>query len=180
MNQLGDALEAAGFALDDVTKLRSYSDLAAIKNVLKGLAQIVNVKHVIDCDADPFLPEGWKVESHKKGGQLEWDPTKVRLHLSSSQQNGKSIEGNELRKELENESVLNANVLDFLLKHPELIPEEWKGKYVFFWGTVYRRSDGDLYVRCLYRSDGRWRWDDRWLGLGRFDGYPAACSQVSS
>ena len=29
-------------------------------------------KHAIDCDADPFIPEGWKVESHSKQGKIEW------------------------------------------------------------------------------------------------------------
>ncbi len=180
MNQLGDAFETAGFTADDVTKLRSFAELASLKGVVRGLAKIVVVKHVIDCDADPFLPEGWKVESHKKGGSLEWDPTKVRLHLSPNQQNGKCIVGNKLRKELESEPVFNANVLDFLLKHPELILEEWKGKYVYFWGTIFRDSDGYLHVRYLSWLDGRWDWFFHWLGDAWYDIGPAACSQVSS
>lgn len=61
-------------------------------------------------------------------------------------------------KELEDQPVLNANVLDFLREHPELIPDEWKGKFTFFWGTIYRHRDGDLYVRCLYWDGGRWDW----------------------
>ena len=181
MNQLGDALEAAGFSVDDVTKLRSFPDLSTFKNVLKGHAQIVQIKHVIDCDSTPFLPSGWKgVEEHKKGGQLEWDPTKVYLHLSPNQKDGKSIVGHELRKELTNEPVLNANVLDYLLAHQDLIPESWKGKYVFFWDTIYRDSDDFLYVRSLYWSVGRWRWSSRWLDDAFCGSYPAARSQVSS
>ncbi len=31
--------------------------------------------------------------------------------------------------------------------------------YIFFWGTVYRLSDGDLYVRCLKRGYGEWDWN---------------------
>ena len=45
MNQLGDALEAAGFTPDDVTKLRSFSQLGEFNNVLKGNAMIALVKH---------------------------------------------------------------------------------------------------------------------------------------
>lgn len=176
MNQLGDALESAGYTIDDVTKLRSFADLAALKNVVRGTAKVVVVRHVIDCDADPFLPEGWKVESHKRQGQLEWDPTKVKLHLSPNQQDCKCIEGNKLRKELENEPVLNANALDYLLARPELIPEEWKGKYVFFWGTIYRYSDGILCVRCLDWNGGRWGWAYDWLGRGFGGSLPAALS----
>ena len=82
--------------------------------------------------------------------------------------------GNNLRQELDDQPTLNANVLDYLLAHPELIPEEWKGKAVFFWGTIYRRSDGGLYVRCLYWGGSKWRWHGRWLDNGFNSGNPAA------
>jgi len=174
MNQLGDALEEAGYTPDDVTKLRSSAHLGDFKKVLYGQAKIVVVKHVIDCDADPFVPAGWKVEEHKKGGQLEWDPSKVSLYLSEYQKGGRFIQGYDLRKELEGKPVLNANVLDYLLDHPELIPEEWKGKAIFFWGTVYRYSGGSLYVRCLYWGGSQWRWDYDWLVDDWFDDRPVA------
>jgi hypothetical protein len=82
--------------------------------------------------------------------------------------------GNKLRKELASKLVLNANVLDYLLAHTELIPEEWKGKYVFFWGTIYLYSGGRLYVRCLYWRGDRWNWDCFWLGDVFRDYNPAA------
>ncbi|MCX6789095.1 MAG: hypothetical protein NTZ42_00580 [Candidatus Gribaldobacteria bacterium] len=136
--------------------------------------------NLIDCDADPFLPEGWKIEEHRKGGQLEWDPAKVQLYLSPNQKDGKWMEGNKLRKELATKPVLNANVLDFLLVHPQFIPEEWKKdndgniRFIFFWGTIYRGSAGYLDVRCLCFYDGEWRWGDYWLGLDWLGSYPAA------
>lgn len=174
MNQLADALEAAGYTPDDVTKLRSKPDaLKEFKDVLAGLSEFVITKHLIDCDVDPFVPKGWKVEEHIKGGQFEWDPTKVDLYLSEKQRGG-SIEGNKLRQELRGRSVLNANVLDYLLAHPNLIPEEWKGKYVFFWGTIYRYSAGDSYVRYLCFGGCRWHWSYGWLGSGWGGGSPTA------
>jgi len=135
---------------------------------------MLDVDHIIDCDTDPFVPEGWKVEEHKKGG-LEWDSAKVELFLSENQKDGKYVEGNKLRKELADHTILNANVLDYLLAHPQLIPEEWKKdssgnrRYTFFWGTIYRSSADDLCVRCLYFGGGEWRWcciwlDDDWGG----------------
>ena len=136
--------------------------------------------HIIDCDATPYLPEGWKgTVYHKKGGMFEWNLAKVYLHLSPNQQDGKTIKGHNLRKELENEPVLNANVLDYLLAHPELIPEEWKGKAVFFWGTIYRDSDDDLCVRYLCWGGSQWYWDYGWLGLDWSSPDPAACSQAA-
>lgn len=135
---------------------------------------VAAVVHLIDCDANPVCPDGWKVEEHKKGGQFQWNLSKILLYFSDFQINGRSIEGNKLRKELDNQLVLNANVLDYLLAHPELIPEEWKGKYIFFWGTIYRDSGGDLYVRCLSWGGSKWDWHCNWLDNDFDSGHPAA------
>ena len=135
---------------------------------------------IIDCDVDPFLPAGLQVEEHKPGGQFRWDPTKINLYLSPNQQDGKSIEGHKLRIELANQSVMNANLLDYLLAHPYLIPEDWKQdadgntRFIYFWGTVYRDSGRDLCVRYLCWSDGHWQAHCNWLGSGWHVRYPAA------
>lgn len=178
-HQLVDALEANNWLADDLTKLGQAKpeQHLAIRDVLNGRAKIVYPQHLIDCDAVPFLPNGWRgVEKHWKSGQLEWNPTQIKLYLSKKQTDGKVIEGNKLRKELENQNVLNANVLDYLLAHPNLIPEEWKGKYVFFWGTIYRDSHGRLYVRYLFWHGSGWDWDYGWLGSDFFGNDPAAVS----
>src|SRR4051812_12410257 len=84
-------------------------------------------KHIIDCDADPFVPEGWQVIEHIKSGQLEWNPNAVSLYLTPHQrQYAPAIKGSELRKKLATMRIVNANVLDYLVAHPELILEEWK------------------------------------------------------
>lgn len=124
------------------------------------------IGHLIDCDADPFCPNNWEAVEHKKGGQFKWNLLKICLYLSDFQINDSSIEGNKLRKELRNKLVLNANVLDYLLAHPELIPEKWKGKSIFFWGTIYRDSLGRLCVRCLEWCDDQWYENYRWLDYG--------------
>jgi len=173
MNQLGDALENAGFSTEDVTKLKQFRNFKGLRDVLNGKAEISYPEHLIDCDANPFIPAGWSVEEHKKGGPLKFDPSKISLYLSKKQKKG-SIEGNDLRKELANQPVLNANVLDYLLAHPELIPEEWKGKAVFFWGTIYRNSDGSLYVRYLLWRGSEWGWCYFWLGSDFHSDDPAA------
>jgi len=134
--------------------------LGQFRQVLLGRAVITKVD--IDCDAAPFNPWAnnyFTIEEHQKGGQWKFDPKQVDFFLSSGQKDGKVVEGNELRKELVKKPVFNANVLDYLLAHPELIPDEWKTdgngdtRYIFFWGTVYRDRDGYLCVRCLYFGD---------------------------
>ncbi|OHA60175.1 MAG: hypothetical protein A2589_00675 [Candidatus Vogelbacteria bacterium RIFOXYD1_FULL_46_19] len=127
----------------------------------RGTHELRPVKYVIDCDADPFLPDGWKVEDHQQGGILKWTESLIALYLDQRQQSGRCI-GHDLRRALRNQKVLNANVLDFLLQHPELIPEEWKGKEVFFWGTIYLISDDNLCVRSLSWHGDEWRWSHFW------------------
>ena len=175
MNQLADALEAAGYTPDDVTKLRSKPEtLKQFKSVLIGMAEVVIKTHTIDCDAKPYVPEDCKVIGHQKGGQFRWNPDEVELWLCDEQNKG-SIEGNELRKKLEDQPVLNANVLDYLLENPQLIPEEWKGSSNFFWGTLYHSPLGALVVRYLYWDGSEWNWDyDRWLDCRWNDSHPAA------
>lgn len=169
-NELKLAFRRADYTNADIKKLCEGDMLAKVLPVVRDQAEVKVVKHLIDCDADPFLPNDWKkVEEHRKAGQLEWDPTKVKLYLSECQQNGKFINGHDLRKELTGRPVLNACVLDYLLAHPELIPDEWKGKVVFFWGTIYCVSVGNLCVRYLYWSGdgwhGRYNWlDGDWIG----------------
>lgn len=132
--------------------------------ILSDKATIVYRAPPIDLDAAPRTPyDRWKVEKHKKGGKFKWDVSKVQLFLSEDQQN-RSIEGNNLRKELSNQPVCNANVLDYLLDNPHLVPEEWKGKTVCFWGTIYYHFDGRRYVRCIICEGGRWRQDFCWIG----------------
>lgn len=131
-------------------------------------------KHVIDCDKDPVIWfDAWSVESHTKMGKLAWKPDEIELYLSEKQKIG-HIEGNELRKELEGKPVLNACVLDYLMEHPNLIPDSWKGKYIYFWGTIFRDADGNLFVEFLCWGGFRWFWSDRWLGRGWGGDEPAA------
>jgi len=123
-------------------------------------------KIIIDCAAPPFVPRGWSVAEHQpRDKQYQFDPARIFLYQSRTQAK-ESVKGNELKKELEDKSTLNANVLDYLFAHPRLIPEEWKGKLVFFFGTIYRDSNGLLCVRCLNWDDSEWRWHCSWLGHG--------------
>lgn len=134
----------------------------------------------VDLDADPFVPEGWTVEEHRPGGivtvsqkrgKLCLNGEPIKLYLAKDQQNGRTIDGNTLWQELKDKPVVNANLLNALLKpeNQHLIPEDWKGKYLFFWATHYRDADDDRCVRGLDWDDGQWDWcfdwlDDHWYG----------------
>lgn len=137
----------------------------------------------IDFDAKTFIPVGWEVREedqlpNRVRGQVDWDPSKVKLYFAPTQQGGNPIQGHKLREELKDQPVYGAQMLDFLLANPQLIPEELKGEFWFFWDTIYRRSDGNLYVRCLDWHQGQWDWS--YSGLGQIWDIqnPAAISEI--
>jgi hypothetical protein len=184
VHQLMERLEAEGFTPEDITKLGQYKDLGKIRQVVRGYAKIVPVANIVDCDAMPEILSDWQKEEHRKSGKVELEHRDGKLYangqevaryLSEKQKDGKVVGGHELRQELADKPVLNACVLDYLLKHPELIPEEWKNGVTYFWGTIFRRSGGNLYVAYLFWGGGGWRWRCDWLGYGWRDYEPAAC-----
>jgi hypothetical protein len=146
---------------------------------LDELAQLIVARGsgsslIVDLDADPFCPEGWTVVSHKKGGKRKFDRNSIGLYLADGQKNNGRMVGNDLQAVLADQPVENANQLDWYLAHPDQIPEDWKGKAVFFWGTIYRDADRRLCVRCLCWGGDGWRWGCLWLGVGFGSGHPAA------
>lgn len=121
------------------------------------------MNHIIDTNKTPYCPTGLTVKEHINNGKV--DVSKISLFVSESQK--KWIQGYDLLKELKPKSPLNANVLDYLYEHQELIPKWWKKEWgIFFWGTIYRDSDGRLYVRYLFWNVGAWRWGYGWLDNG--------------
>ena len=121
------------------------------------------------------------VKVEKRSDGLYIDGHKVILYLSERQKNGKTIKGYELREELSGKLVLHPNILDALLEHPQLIPEDWKRdgsgniQFIFFWAVIFRGpSGGGLYVRYLYFRGGQWGSRCHWLGHGWRDDDPAA------
>ncbi len=134
----------------------------------------------VNLDAPPKLPfdgaevkenagGGWvKVERRKTG--LFVDGKKIILHLDEGQKDGKVMVGTKLAEALTGKSVEHPNVLDALMEHPHLIPDEFKqdgqGRtiYIFFWAVKFRDRDGSLYVRYLCWDGGAWRSDCYWRG----------------
>jgi hypothetical protein len=161
--ELKRAFRRHGWTNKDIKTLSERNILGEVLKVIRKQAEIKWIDHLIDCDANPFVPPGWSVEEHKKGGFFKFDPAKIFLYLSKEEK--ANINGNDLRKELANKPSLNANVLDYLLAHPEIIPKKWKDKFIFFFGTIYRDKFGDLYVRYLRWWESGWCDRCNWLGI---------------
>lgn len=176
-SDLKSAFRRTGWSEEDIKKATEGDFLGHVLLALRGEADIVTREreHYIDCESDPYVPEGWSIEEHRPHCGFRWNPARVTLYLSAEQKRKKSIEGHELRKELAEEPVLNANVLDYLLERTHLIPKEWKRTPVFFWGTIYRNPDSNLRVRFLYWEHNEyWEWGAVSLGHEWHDDGPAA------
>ncbi len=174
MNEVADMAEGVGITPEMFKKLSQRSVMEQLAKILNGTHEVKPISYLVDGDADPFCPPNWKVESHRKMGKIDFDPSKLDLYLSEGQKKG-VIGGEKLRKEIEKlEGVMNANWLEFFLANPHLIPESWKGKAVMFWGTIYRVSVGSLYVRFLYWNGDAWNWSYYWPAFVFDDGNPAA------
>lgn len=143
-----------------------------------GLVQLE--KYVIDCSAVPHVPEGWEIRPEDQikscvTGLFDFNHSNVTL-FDTEEFQSKGTDGYDLLLVHEGQPVLLANVLEYLLRYPELIPEAWKKGIIIFWGTIYRHPDGAKVVRFL-----RWAtWDDSyyeeylWLGQQWEDFFQAA------
>lgn len=172
-NEIKLALRREGLWTNEEIKMlcERKGFLTQVHEVLLGHAEIKMIEHLVDCSLVPSIKHGFAILPNgeqlpnRVQGFYRLDVSKIKLHSSKKQ---KGIDGNEIKKELENAFVLPANVIDFLLKeeNQNLIPEEWKGKAVFFWGTIYKCTDGDdsLYVRLIHWSLGKWDSEYEWIG----------------
>lgn len=105
----------------------------------------------------------------------------IKLYTYGRQNNDSWEIGYDIEKRVVD--PLCADVLDHLLNHQDKIPSSWKGKLVFFWGTIYKveqkvpivsavKSINGIdkneskslvidveYVRFLFFNGGEWKSD---------------------
>jgi len=155
-NELKLAFRRCGWINADVKKITKGDMLVKILLFVRGDARIIS-GYFIDGDADPSIPEGicdqYTIKEHIKTGLFKWNPTKIRLHASKYKLGGyEDFTGKKHLKEIRGlpDVAANANLLDWLLAHKELIPNDWSR--VYFWGTILRNRDGWLGVRYLKRD----------------------------
>lgn len=92
-----------------------------------------------------------------------------------------SIRGNNLFEYFKekNMPICNAVLWDYLRDNQKHIPESWKfsikggAQYIFFWGTIDRGPDGNLYVRYLTWSGGNWTFGNFLLSGNWHEDFPA-------
>lgn len=141
---------------------------------------IMTANAVMDsaADATTNCQKNWRVVEHRPRIKLwfGFDPSNVVLVWVSDQIELRSIGGRDLREILADQPVLNANDMNWILEpeNQHLIPEDWRGNNVFFWGTVYADEDNNQYVGYIFWCDGSWNRGYRRLADGWRSYHPAA------
>jgi hypothetical protein len=117
---------------------------------------------LIDCSVLPAVPRpDWKIAEHRFVEKIfKWEPERVELYLSEKQKYRNYTDGKTLYQEMKDKKVLNFNVLNYLINHPQLIPREWSspGNCIFFWGTIFKNEYDCLFVSCLRWDSERYSW----------------------
>ncbi|MDD3301285.1 MAG: hypothetical protein PHR57_00680 [Patescibacteria group bacterium] len=115
-------------------------------------------------EKNKMIPVRWKVVEHQKNGVFQWDPKKISLFVPEEQESD-SVSSKKLKEifKEKNVNVLNSNLLFFLEKHQELIPEDWRNKAIIFWGTIYEAKGNRFYVLSLKWQIDRYAIDYMWV-----------------
>jgi len=122
---------------------KDFLNLTVLK-IIKGQSEVI--ENTIDCSATPVICKGSIICKHLKAGMFKFDTSSFYMYTPSERE---LITGFDLYDKLAGSKFLNANVFDYLIKHPKFIPEEWKGKYTAFFGTIFKDEEGRLYVKSL-------------------------------
>lgn len=133
-------------------------DQSQLVKELSGNAILVNLdiapkKPFDELEVEKHIGGGW-VKLEKRADGLYMNDRKIVLHYSVPDYGWKLTKGSEMLHMLRGYPVLNANVLDALIEHSHLIPDEWEEKIVFFWGSLFRGFS--LWVRYLSRNNNGW------------------------
>jgi hypothetical protein len=152
---------------------------------------------IINYSGKPFLPPGFvdgrfpeddmripmkgPTTLEKRNGKLFVNDREVSIYLSANQRAGRVIRREKLWQELRHRETIDSCIMDTLLEHPYLIPEDWDGKHIYFWGTILHDEDrgsathGDFCVRYMFRDvGGRWKWSYGWFNYDAGRIHPAA------
>ncbi len=156
-------MKYGNLTLEDTEKLMDkLGGINAVMAVLMDKAVLTYKQHVIYLGTPILHPLGYKISRHNGGDPLVWEPKNLHLYQNPAQQ-GEAVSVRVLYEDLPDDTtLLNANVFDYLIKNPELIPEEWQqdedgsDRTILFPGTVYYDGDKNYFVRAMKFNAGKW------------------------
>lgn len=119
----------------------------------------------------PEIPEGWTINIHQGIKNDYLNLKKISLFISDKQKNqeqGCAVSWKNLFSEFAEKQItlMNASVLDYLLKNQKLIPDSWKSHCIFFWGTIFQAPNNQLMVKFINWSGKEFISGYTWLESG--------------
>ncbi len=151
-HELKMAFRRNGWTNGDIKTLSEGDILTSVLDVIRGNSCVINNEelsaiNIIDTRTKPKSTTHHAVINHISNGLLKWDISKISLFVSKEfdrpcelyKELCDEFDGSyPSYKKISNKSLANARVAEYLLAHPDLIPEEWKEyTYILFLGTVY-------------------------------------------
>ncbi len=117
-------------------------------------------------DPAKFIGEGWSIVEQDERSLALSEVNIGDIQLVTMLKDGETyVRGEEklLRLKASGKIRLDAKVFQTFWENNDLIPESWRGKTVFFDGTVLRRPNGDRCVLCLCWNGVKCHWYCYWL-----------------
>jgi hypothetical protein len=173
------AFNRNGFAsLEEIKQLAEGDFLAQVRKVMQGSHEIKLKEPVVDLSSEPKEIMGggypWRATRHINGVLAKLVHKEGKLYVNDRAVILQRIPKGKVST-LPEEGMLNANLLDYLLKHPYLVPDLWHhetyGADIFFMGTEYRQfcpphiapsgAPGHMIkIRHMiaYRGTLKWNW----------------------
>ena len=151
-----DLLTAMAYA----AKAENRPGLDAIARILRNMVPTFH----LDADADPIVPNGYRLEEHSRMGQVVLDRKGDLLYANghitqlvtwgvSTPDTGEAAKGGFEEAHWE---IFNATFGDFLYEHQSLIPRHWS--MVIFLSSVFvNLATKEREALCLYKHNGVWR-----------------------
>lgn len=147
--------------------LQSKLDAPTLKQ-LNDSSEIESEKS-LDYIKKAKLYNNWRTVEHVENELNKFDPKKISLYTFENSDKTK-FKGLDLKAKFSNLPVANAEVLEYLLANQESIPEDWKGKNIVFWGTIYKDVDDQSFARFLYWDGSKWQAGHTCLNFDGFNG----------
>jgi hypothetical protein len=177
-NELKLAFRRYDWSNTEIKKLCESDILGHALNILRGDAEVIYPKRLIDLTATPTLDDGHSIVKHLRQGKKYWhdlrfvliDPYALQYVDSNikwvRRKDTQTLTG--LNREtmmprfLKHQLPANICLRNFLLQHQHLIPQEWwfRANSILFWGTICR-TERCIYVPGMTVSFGKWVTYDR-------------------
>ncbi|ETB63735.1 TPA: hypothetical protein DIC38_02935 [Candidatus Nomurabacteria bacterium] len=150
-HELKMAFRRNGWTNGDIKTLSEGNILTSVLDVIRDNSCVISKEelsaiHIIDTRTKPKSTTHHAVMNHISNGLLKWDLSKISLFASKEfdrpcelyKELCDEFDGSyPSYKKISNKSLANARVAEYLLVHPDLIPEEWKEySYILFLGTI--------------------------------------------